>query len=684
MEYCKQLLNRCTFYQDPHQYFALGRSPLNVAHAFEIKHYPRLLGDECNYAIYDAFDCFRPNAIMALAGTVINGGVMVLCCPPLDEWPVYNERSTQHYLSFADVFSRSIVRENLVKKFKQSLSTVIFSENNSAKIPQHFARKTCPKVTQPFYTQDQHTGFLALADIPQGKSAIITADRGRGKSTLLGLLAGQWLLKGRSVTVTSRHSRAVTQVFAGLSLICPAASFTSELNATLNSAFCEWLPLDHPTLNENNDRILLVDEAASIPLPQLKRICQSANTLILSTTMRGYEGSGRGFITRFLPWIQAKRPDLQHISLTTPIRWSNNDPLEQFWYDAFYLQQVFAPPTTSVIEAVEHEKYEIKELCSAKAILSYLGQILQLLMQAHYQTTTDELIRLCDSPNNRLLIAMADEQIIGVLNYQLEGGAQLSSIAADACSGTRRVNGHLSAQSLGLLAALPTLVNARYWRVNRIAVNDKIRGKGVGTRLIQQLIHNAQSAGISAITTSFGVTPTLLRFWHKLAFIPCKPGLKQDAASGEFSILMALPMSTQFWYYQSLLLAIYLQDLAVHPMAKTFDSNIEPMLANQPPTKELIAVNERVLQQVDCGSRNVRHATGSIHWLAQTILDSRASHPVGIEVKVEVITAYIKTIGTPEKFIQKYNLVGKKAVQPFIKKHVHDLLQYYLHNLGAG
>ncbi len=69
---------------------------------------------------------------------------------------------------------------------------------------------------------------------------------------------------------------------------------------------------------------LIVDEAAAIPAPLLRQLVSRFPRTLLTTTVQGYEGTGRGFLLKFC----ASLPYLQLFSLSAPIRWAAGCPLE--------------------------------------------------------------------------------------------------------------------------------------------------------------------------------------------------------------------------------------------------------------------------------------------------------------------------------------------------------------------
>lgn len=76
--------------------------------------------------------------------------------------------------------------------------------------------------------------------------------------------------------------------------------------------------------------LLLVDEAAAIPLSILAIYLNHYNKLIFSTTTHGYEGTGRGFVLKFYKLLDRKRAGWKKIELQQPVRWQQNDWFEQW------------------------------------------------------------------------------------------------------------------------------------------------------------------------------------------------------------------------------------------------------------------------------------------------------------------------------------------------------------------
>ena len=77
--------------------------------------------------------------------------------------------------------------------------------------------------------------------------------------------------------------------------------------------------LDEIHAHKNHDLLNVLRSAAGA----------RANPLFLFTTTEGYEGTGRGFVLRFLAWAARQTRPLERLTLRAPIRWGEDDPLER-------------------------------------------------------------------------------------------------------------------------------------------------------------------------------------------------------------------------------------------------------------------------------------------------------------------------------------------------------------------
>src|SRR5690606_31233726 len=118
-----------------------------------------------------------------------------------------------------------------------------------------------------------------------------------------------------------------------------------------------WVPADALDPGDVYD-VLLVDEAAMLPLPLLQHIVRAhpSARIALASTTRGYEGTGRGFALRFLPWLRALGRPLTELTLTEPLRWAPDDPVERLIQDVLALDA--APAEVEALGSVRAERLD--------------------------------------------------------------------------------------------------------------------------------------------------------------------------------------------------------------------------------------------------------------------------------------------------------------------------------------
>lgn len=682
--FCKQQLLPFVSHFSTEPVLALGHSQVSVPGALPLKQATQLLGQSCKLGIYDAFEAFRPSALLSLAGTVADNGILILCVPPTAEWSSYTEHTTNHYLSYGQTCENSIFRAYMAQLFCSRQDIALIEAGGICRLPrpQPVAQNPSLLAPAPFASLDQQQAFEQLSHVSESGICVLTADRGRGKSTLLGMLAAYWLQFGKSVTICSRFPDSINAIFEGVKRIAPNIPEEPARHIQLGEHCLRWLPVDHPELYKDTQAVLIIDEAANLPIPTLQSLCLHYKRVVLSTTMRGYEGTGRGFLTRFIPWLKQQTQTYESVSLFTPCRWAPDDPVEDTLYRALQLE--YEPsqcgsvslPTSKTGKNPVNVEYNF---LSAESPESF-NKVLSLLMTAHYQTTVDELIRLCDSPENYTLVATHQDDVMGVINIQIEGGTILQPVANDIASGTRRVNGHLSAQALSLYLADPAMATQRYCRINRIAVSEAYRRKGIATKLIHALIHWLNEQSIDALTTSFGATESLMRFWQSCGFEAVKAGLKRDASSAEYSLLMWKPITAKSHGKRNLVAQRFYQELSVHPVPGIFNTMVNQNEVTEiglaPEDDDFVACNTEILKQVISGLRQIQHARGSLIWLLARCNPKTSKMDNETTKSIDVLNKFVACFDDLFPFIKQYNLTGKKQAYDFATKQLTQLVSH--------
>ncbi|NDV91858.1 GNAT family N-acetyltransferase [Alteromonas sp. 345S023] len=411
--------------------------------------------------------------------------------------------------------------------------------------------------------KEQRTAFNDFVAM-QCLRGILTAPRGRGKSTLLGVIAAYFVSQGKTVYITSTVRRNVDAL---IKHCCGA--FTTIKQKGKNSYFdpktggvCSWLATDNPKLFYGQCDLLIVDEAASLPLPTIKTCLSHHPQWLLATTLQGYEGSGQGFIHRLLPSLLAK--NALHRTLTAPYRWVTGDKLEILLnhlclFEGYSFNNDLVSSLVDRVSVDEkYSKLSRVTKCDLDTMpYGELNEAMGLLALAHYQTTPDDFLRILDSEALLLFVYKENGRIVGAAVIYNEGGEQLAPLAHEVAEGSRRPAGHMSAQRIALLAGDGSFAKQKYWRINRIAVHPWFRNQGIGTQIIEEIKQFAHHHNIDCLTSSYGAKPALNRFWHNNGFVTIDTGIKVNKASGDISALVIYPLSKEFNEKANLLTSLY-------------------------------------------------------------------------------------------------------------------------------
>lgn len=507
-----------------------------------------MLGREFTTLVFDAFAGFDVDAFGAAAGTLCGGGLLLLLTPPLDQWPRFPDPEHRRIAVYP------LPPEAVTGRFLQRLVHVIRSGAGVAVIEQDRPLPTLPEVSAspaappgdgPCRTADQAAAVAALERVVTGhrrRPLVLTSDRGRGKSAALGIAAARLLQAGvRHIVVTAPRPEAVAPVFAHAGRLLPKAHVSAGA-LRLGDALLEFLPPDELCRNPTAAGLVLVDEAAAIPAPLLAQLLQHHSRIAFATTVHGYEGTGRGFAIRFTRTLDRLTPQWKALHLSDPIRWAAGDPVEAFVFRALALDAGIAEDddvTRTEAAAVSIERLDRDQLVSDESLLS---QLFGLLVNAHYRTRPLDLRHLLDGPNVSVWVARDGAQLVGTALVADEGGLP-PELAREVWAGRRRPHGHLLPEALAAHLGLDEAAVLRAARVMRIAVHPAVQGRGIGSRLLTAVRHQAVADGMDFVGTSFGATEELIPFWLAAGYRPVRLSVKRGAASGTHSALLLQSLS---------------------------------------------------------------------------------------------------------------------------------------------
>ena len=467
-----------------------------------------LLGREFRHAVFDARHGFDAAAFAALSGTLKAGSWLVLLLPVWEEWENQPDADSLRWSDCPDPIATPHFVQHLKRVLTANNDAILWRQNQPFTLA-HFTPRTDWHPATGAPQPEQQQLLQQLLTMPPGVAAV-TAARGRGKSALAGQLISR-IAGSAIVTAPAKAATDVLAQFAGekFRFIAPDALLASDEQA-------DWL---------------VVDEAAAIPAPLLHQLVSRFPRTLLTTTVQGYEGTGRGFLLKFC----ARFPHLHRFELQQPIRWAQGCPLEKMVSEALVFDDenfTHTPQGNIVISAFEQTLWRSEPETPLK--------VYQLLSGAHYRTSPLDLRRMMDAPGQHFLQAAGENEIAGALWLVDEGGLS-QQLSQAVWAGFRRPRGNLVAQSLAAHGNNPLAATLRGRRVSRIAVHPARQREGTGQQLIAGALQYTHD--LDYLSVSFGYTGELWRFWHRCGFVLVRMGNHREASSGCYTAMALLPMS---------------------------------------------------------------------------------------------------------------------------------------------
>ena len=567
----------------------------------------RLGGTEAALLV-DGQEGIQPDALAAALGVICGGGLVIFCLPlappaqgdlkeQLTVWP--NDASRVGH-RFWEIFWSSCTDHRYIYALEDGIYCSRSPEQSQTSHAPNLSSETSlalpvdlgtlsPQLRQcltdypaaleiietcPLTREQQEVILIALTShTRQAFSALaLSALRGRGKSSALGLIAAVFLLTGEGeVGLTAPSLYSIEAVFEraqiALDRVGIQVTRSEGLLTSTAGVIRYWTPQQLWT-RQARPSLLLVDEAAALPVPLLERLLTWRPSLVFATTTHGYEGTGRGFSLRFRPLLQQKLRKLYEPKLTKPLRWSEDDPVESWMMSALLLEaDVPLVSNPLPLNRYRYMRLDTDYLSSHPLITR---EIFALLIHAHYRTQPSDLWRLFDAPNltlhvlsleagspflieatkstesdsRRGQVPRSDAKILAVALTSREG--ELSeALAAQVYEGRVRPRGQLFAANLAVHLNCEEGAQLRLERVVRIATLPTQQGRGAGSALLHEIIRWAYASEVDLIGSSFGATDQLTRFWLRAGMTPLRVGVRQSHVSGERSLLVARPLSAR-------------------------------------------------------------------------------------------------------------------------------------------
>ncbi len=509
-----------------------------------VRHAPppgQLVGREFDAVVLDVFSGFDADTLGAVAGTVRGGGVILLCAPPLDAWAGFNDPGRGRLAIFGPGGDEIDCR--YLRRFARLLDArggawIV----DAARDPVPSTPLATRTVDLGWTSDEQREAVAALCHVVSGqrrRPVVLSADRGRGKSAALGMAAAALLHQGaRRVVLTAADRGAVRIVLRHAEVALGPGSRAAPGICRLGDRVIEFVEPGRLLDTDAPADLVLVDEAAALPLHWLESALRRFSRIAFATTVHGYEGSGRGFATRFGGLLDRHTRGWRTVRLAEPVRYAANDPVESFLFDALLLD---AEPA-ELDPCLDRRLGDLRVTTLDRDRLSdnepLLRQYFGLLVASHYRTRPNDLRYLLDAPNLELVAAFEDERVIGAAVIAREGGFD-ESTAARVAAGRSRPRGHLLVETLCVQLGETGWLPFTGMRVVRIAVHPARRRCGVGTTMLNYVADAAAAAGCDYIGSSFAVGVEVARFWRSAGYVPLWLSTRRNATSGVRSLLVA-------------------------------------------------------------------------------------------------------------------------------------------------
>eukprot|EP00943_MAST-04B_sp_MAST-4B-sp1_P001678 g1678.t1 len=527
----------------------------------------KILGSTYGMVVLQDFEALTPNLLARTIETVEGGGIIVLLLRTMnslkqlysmtmdvhtrfrtgaygDIVPRFNER---FILSLGSVKNCLLLDDKLnILPLSKHAKNIVPMEGSLGKFNMEDSAplkelKDSLAETQPIgalvetaKTMDQAKAIMTFVEAISEKTlrstVSLTAARGRGKSASMGLAIAAAVAYGYSnIFITSPSPENLNTVFDFVFKGFDALKYKDHLdyeaiqstNPDFNKAIVrinifrdhrqtiQYIdPSDYDRLGQAE--LLVIDEAAAIPLPYVRKLL--GNYLVfMSSTINGYEGTGRSLSLKLLSQLRKNQHAsvgkkshndsriLREVTLEVPIRYAENDPIESWLNDLLCLDSTKS--SYRIVSGIPHpSKCELFHV-NRDSLFSYhkvseafLQRMMALYVSSHYKNTPNDLQMMCDAPAHELFVLLGPNagsngslpDILCVLQVCKEGKISKDAIRASLARG-KGAAGDL----------IPWVMSQQYLdnefaslsgaRIVRIATHPDATGMGYGSRAIELL-----------------------------------------------------------------------------------------------------------------------------------------------------------------------------------------------------
>uniref|UniRef100_A0ACD5XD09 Uncharacterized protein n=1 Tax=Avena sativa TaxID=4498 RepID=A0ACD5XD09_AVESA len=439
----------------------------------------RVLGNTFGMCILQDFEALTPNLLARTIETVEGGGLIILLLSSLSSLTsLYTMVMDVHERFRTESHTTAATRFN--ERFLLSIASckaciVMDDELNILPISSHMKfiqpvtnnedseglseRERELKDLKDQFREDFPVGPLIgkCCTMDQGKAVInfldsildkslrstvaLLAARGRGKSAALGLaIAGAVAAGYSNIFVTAPSPENLNTLFDFVCKGINALEYKEHLHydvvksadPNLRKATIQinihkqhrqtiqyMKPHDHGKLSQVE--LLVIDEAAAIPLPIVKSLL-GPYLVFLSSTVNGYEGTGRSLSLKLLQQLESQsQPSassdgpnssrlFKKIELNESIRYASGDPIETWLNELLCLDLANSIPNISRLPHPEKcDLYYVNRdtlFSYHKESEVFLQRMMALYVASHYKNSPNDLQLMADAPAHHLFVLL--------------------------------------------------------------------------------------------------------------------------------------------------------------------------------------------------------------------------------------------------------------------------------------
>ena len=614
----------------------------------------RILGSTFGMLILQDFEAITPNLLCRTIETVKGGGIIIFLFSNMtslkqlytitmdvhdryrteankDIEPRFNERfilslsSCKNCLAIDDELNllpitshmKNMIKED--KEINENEDNVFITKNekelNDLK-KSMINKNPIGQLISLCKTIDQAKSIMCMVDTISERNPkytiSITSGRGRGKSSSMGLAVSSAIVYGYSnIIVTAPSPENLKTFFEFVIKGLNQLNFIEHKDYVIQEGINEFKGvIVNITINKNHKQVIryitptdilifqmaelvIIDEAAAIPLNIVKRIMPDCLTFMAST-IQGYEGTGRSLSIKLIDNLRNNQDNingrlLKEVTLNQAIRYADNDPIESWLNDLLLLDATNVDSfDESIVDPKKLELYYVNRdtlFSYHKASEAFLKKIMSLFVSSHYKNSPNDLQLLSDAPAHRIFVlcrtinkeSKSLPDIYCAIQVCEEGGIAKDIILSNSKRGMKP-SGDL----------IPWIISEHYQdsefahltgvRIVRIACHPDYQKMGYGSRALELLsqyyegkfvkindddsdvkddddnkkkkklkpllskLEDVKPTFIYYLGTSFGLTKNLFNFWNKNGYKPLYLALASNDITGEHSCIMLKPI----------------------------------------------------------------------------------------------------------------------------------------------